>query len=236
MIIQQKNLTKKLYAIGESSGTILSNDIKYIDIGLKTLKNQRKILEKYLKINPIFKDSFKPLQVKNVPEIILLMTEASQKADVGPMAAVAGALADLAAKTMIDAGARIAIIENGGEASIFSDQPVDVALQIGKTELSQKIGFRIENFPTGLATSSGVYSHAFSFGDADSVTIFCENACLADAAATAVCNVVEGNDYDKAITNGIEKALSIDGIQSVFIVYGDLIGSGGNLPKILKIN
>ncbi len=164
------------------------------------------------------------------------MAEASKKAKVGPMASVAGALADLMVNAMVNSGAKIAIVENGGEASLFSYQPIDISLQVGETELSNKIGFRIENFPAGVATSSGVYSHAFSFGDADAVTIFAQNACLADAAATATCNVVKGKNYEKAINAGIETALNIDGVQGVFIAYGNLTGMGGQIPQILKID
>ncbi|MBM3292057.1 UPF0280 family protein [Candidatus Bathyarchaeota archaeon] len=164
------------------------------------------------------------------------MADSSKKANVGPMASVAGALADLMVKAMVDSGAKNALVENGGESSLFSDRPVDVALQIGETEISKKIGFRIEKFPAGVATSSGVYSHAFSFGDAEAVTIFAQNASLADAAATSTCNVVRGKNYEKAIREGIERALSIEGVQGVFISYGNLTGFGGQIPQILKID
>ena len=50
----------------------------------------------------------------------------------------------------------------------------------------------LTEFPIGVATSSGRFSHALSFGDAEAATVFCKNASLADAAATAVGNVVKG--------------------------------------------
>jgi ApbE superfamily uncharacterized protein (UPF0280 family) len=236
LTLNQKNLIKRTYAHYESYGAILSDKIDAIEVGLTTLQDNRKILEKYLMVNPYFEYSFEPVEVKNAPEIIVLMADASKKANVGPMASVAGALADLMAKAMINSGAKIALVENGGEASLFSNQPVDVALQIGETELSNKIGFRIEHFPAGIATSSGVYSHAFSFGDADAVTIFAQNACLADAAATATCNVVKGKEYEKTINEGVERALNIDGVQGVFISYGNFTGVGGRIPSLLKID
>jgi len=88
----------------------------------------------------------------------------------------------------------------------------------------------------GVATSSGRFSHALSFGEADAVTIFCETAGMADATATAVCNVVKSNRSDEAIKIGIEKAKSIQNVLGVLIIYNDLVGTAGNIPKIIKIN
>jgi len=236
LTLNAKNLIKQTYSEAESQGLILSDNIEAIKTGLNALLVNRKELEKYLLVNPYFEHSFEPVDVNDAPEIIHLMADSSKKANVGPMASVAGALADLMVKAMVDSGAKNALVENGGESSLFSDRPVDVALQIGETEISKKIGFRIEKFPAGVATSSGVYSHAFSFGDAEAVTIFAQNASLADAAATSTCNVVRGKNYEKAIREGIERALSIEGVQGVFISYGNLTGFGGQIPQILKID
>ncbi|MCK5628520.1 UPF0280 family protein [Candidatus Bathyarchaeota archaeon] len=163
------------------------------------------------------------------------MAKASEKADVGPMAAVAGVLADLAAKAMVDTGSKVAIVENGGEVSAFSDEQIDVALLAGDAPLSKTIGFRLTQFPVGLATSSGLYSHALSFGKAEAVTVFCGNAGLADAAATAVANLVKGDNYLDAIQIGLEKALSIQGVEGTLIMYKGHIGTAGKIPQIIKI-
>ena len=122
------------------------------------------------------------------------MAEAAEKADVGPMAAVAGVIADLAVQDMIAAGCEVAVVEDGGEISAQSNMPVDVAVAAGDEPLSKRFGFRLTEFPIGVATSSGRFSHALSFGDAEAATVFCKNATLADAAATAVGNVVKGED------------------------------------------
>ena len=54
-----------------------------------------------------------------------------------------------------------------------------------------------------------------SFGDAEAATVFCKNAALADAAATAVGNVVKGEDAQAAIKAGISTGLSIEGVEGV---------------------
>jgi len=153
------------------------------------------------------------------------------------MAAVAGVLADLAVKDMVLAGSKIAVVENGGEVSTVSNKPIDVALLAGDSPLSKQIGFRIEKrIPTGIATSSGLFSHALSFGEAEAVTIFSTNAGLADAAATAVGNLIKGKDWRRAVEQGIEEALSIDGVRGVFIVYRGIVGKAGGVAKMIKVS
>jgi ApbE superfamily uncharacterized protein (UPF0280 family) len=151
------------------------------------------------------------------------------------MAAVAGVLADLAVKAMVSAGCKVAVVENGGEISAFSNRPVDIALLAGDSPLSRQIGFRLEEFPIGIATSSGLFSHALSFGEAEAVTVFAANAGLADAASTAVGNLVKGDDCQATIRRGINEALSIEGVKGVLILYKGFIGKAGKVPKIIRI-
>jgi ApbE superfamily uncharacterized protein (UPF0280 family) len=151
------------------------------------------------------------------------------------MAAVAGILADLAVKAMIAEGCEVAVVEDGGEISAVSKVPVDVALAAGEEPLSKRFGFRLVEFPIGVATSSGRFSHALSFGDADAATVFCKEAGLADAAATAVGNVVKGEDVNVAIENGIAVAKSIVGVEGVLILYKGCVGTWGKIPQIIKI-
>ncbi|HLN44407.1 MAG TPA: UPF0280 family protein [Candidatus Sulfotelmatobacter sp.] len=164
-----------------------------------------------------------------------LMVEAAEKANVGPMAAVAGVLADLAVQDMLEAGCKTAIVEDGGEISAMSNEPIDVALAAGDEPLSKRFGFRLTNFPIGVATSSGRFSHALSFGDAEAATVFCENAGLADAVATTVGNVVKGENHQNAIQKGIDKALSIQGVHGVMILYRGFVGTAGKIPQIIKV-
>jgi ApbE superfamily uncharacterized protein (UPF0280 family) len=151
------------------------------------------------------------------------------------MAAVAGVLADLAVKEMALQGSEVAVVENGGEVSASSDMPIDVALSAGDSPLSRTFGFRLTDFPIGLATSSGLYSHAISFGEAEAATVFSRSAGLADAAATAVANQVKGQDCNAAIRNGVKKAASIEGITGALIIYRGMVGIAGRTPKLIKL-
>jgi hypothetical protein len=163
------------------------------------------------------------------------MASVSKEADVGPMAAVAGVLADLAVEAMVSSGAKVAVVENGGEVSAISNRPIDVALLAGDHPLSGHVGFRLEEFPVGVATSSGVFGHALSFGEAEAVTIFSKNAGVADAVATAVCNIVKGKDCGKAVKRGISRALSMKDVNGVFIIYKEITGIAGKASNIIKI-
>ncbi len=163
------------------------------------------------------------------------MAQAAEKAGVGPMAAVAGAIADLAVGDMTREGCEVAVVENGGEIMAISNRPVDVAVAAGEEPISKRFGFRLTEFPIGVATSSGRFSHALSFGDAEAATVFCKNAALADAAATAVGNVVKGEDAQAGIQAGISKGLSIESIEGVMIVYKGRVGTAGKIPQIIKV-
>jgi ApbE superfamily uncharacterized protein (UPF0280 family) len=234
--MKTKNLFKQVFQVKETNCTIISDKKSAVNTATSSIKHHRKELEKYLQHHPKFLYSLKPVPANDGPVIVKLMAEAAEKANVGPMAAVAGVLADLAVKDMVLAGSKIAVVENGGEVSAVSNKPIDVALLAGDAPLSRQIGFRIEKFPTGIATSSGLFSHALSFGEAEAITIFSTNAGLADATATAVGNLIKGKDWRRAVERGIEEALSIDGVRGVFIVYRGIVGKAGEVAKIIKIS
>lgn len=232
----KNNLFKQAFSLKESSCTIISDKEECIETAKFSIKNNRKLLENYIKKHPNFLHSLEPMDVQDGPEIVQLMTKASLKANVGPMAAVAGVLADLAVQNMVNIGCEVAVVENGGEVSAISNQPIDIAFVAGNESLSREMGFRLKTFPAGVATSSGRFSHAFSFGDAEAVTIFAVDAALADAAATAVANLIMGDDIQGVIRQGIDKALKIDGVNGVFILYRDVVGKAGQIPELIKVN
>jgi len=232
----KRKLFKEAFQIKETQGTIITDREQGVQAAIASIKRNRKALEDYAARNPIFLIAFEPVAVPAEPLVARLMAEAAEKADVGPLAAVAGVLADLAVKEMLAIGCKVAVVENGGEVSAVSDGVVDVAIAAGDTPLSKRFGFRLTDFPIGIATSSGRFSRAFSFGDAEAATVFCNNAGLADAAATAVGNVVKGEDCEAAVQLGIDKALSIDGVEGVLVMYKGFTGTAGKIPQIIKVD
>jgi uncharacterized protein len=228
-------LFKEAFSYKDSNCTIIADKQRGFVTAKRSICKNREQLEQYIFNNPKFKYTLKPYPPPQEPLVAKLMAESAEKAKVGPMAAVAGVLADLAVQEMVADGCAVAVVEDGGEVSAMSDRPIDVAFAAGDEPLSKHFGFRLTDFPSGLATSSGRFSHALSFGDAEATTVFCRDSGLADAAATAVGNVIKGEDSTVAIQRGIEIAKTIDGVQGVLILYQGCVGTWGKIPLIIKI-
>jgi ApbE superfamily uncharacterized protein (UPF0280 family) len=237
-----RTFTRGLYRarlkIGESNLLILSDLNEGIDIAIKSINENRKQLKSYLELNPSYRLSLSPIEVdeKSQPRVVSLAASSAMIANVGPMAAIPGTLADLAVESMIKHGCSVSVVENGGEISAVSNVPLVVAIYAGQTSVSG-LGFLLEehDFPIGIATSSASVSHALSFGEADAAVVVSSSASLADAAATRVCNAVKGDDAIIAIEAGLRTAKSIFGIKGALIVLRSHVGIVGNLPKIVKL-
>ncbi len=226
----------------ESDITIISESKNAILRAKNEFHLHRRILERYLIKHKEFLTSFSPVKVQTDYDIINLMVKVALLCDVGPMATVAGAFADLMLKIMKSKNddfetAKIALIENGGEIANDSEKTMKIALFAGNNELNLNIGFLIEkkDCPIGIATSSATIGHAISLGQADAVTIFAENATIADGAATKIGNIVKGEDIEKSIKNGLDIVDDLEDIRGVFISRKDKIGITGNIPQMVKI-
>jgi ApbE superfamily uncharacterized protein (UPF0280 family) len=78
----------------------------------------------------------------------------------------------------------------------------------------------------GVCTSSGTVGHSLSFGKADAVVVVAPSAALADAAATAIGNIVKEIED---IPRGIEFAQKVDGLRGVVIIKDDKMGVWGRI-------
>jgi len=70
---------------------------------------------------------------------------------------------------------------------------------------------------------------SLSFGNADAASVWAESASLADAAATAVGNLVSTQDD---LERAIEAAARIPGVKATLIVIQDRIGVWGPLDLV----
>jgi ApbE superfamily uncharacterized protein (UPF0280 family) len=231
-----EQLFKEHFTLKECQCNIISDKQRAIQVAKESIIRNYRELELYVKTNPKFLHTLTPFPVPEKPIVAKVMAFEAAKAGVGPMAAVAGAIADIAVEDMKHAGCGVAVVEDGGEISAVSNKPVDVAVAAGEEPLSKRFGFRLTTFPIGVATSSGRFSHALSFGDAEAAIVFCKNAVLADAAATAVGNVVIGDDVRAGIQAGLSKGLSIEGVEGLLIIYKGKVGTAGKFPQIIKVD
>jgi hypothetical protein len=185
-------------------------------------------LETYIAMNPEFQKSLLPLAEDSyAPEIVREMVRTSQSACVGPMAAVAGAMAQSVSKDLLNFSKEV-IVENGGDIYLTSSKERTIGIYAGDSPVSLKIGIVIspEETPLGVCTSSGKVGPSLSFGKADAVCILAKSSALADAAATAVGNVVKEK---KDISLGLARAREIEGVLGTLIIVEDKIGIWGKI-------
>lgn len=188
--------------------------------------NLRQQLEDYIWKNPIFVASLTPLPIDEcAPPLIRLMMEVAQKAQVGPMAAVAGALNEMVGKRLSELSEEF-IIENGGDILIKTLKKRRVAIFAGNSPLSMRLVIEIPPGETvGVCTSSGTVGHSISFGKADAVCVISPSCALADAVATALGNKVkESQDIKAAISYGKD----IEGVKGILIIMNDKVGVWGD--------
>lgn len=191
----------------------------------------RSLVEEYGRQHPDFLSSFAPLPLdESAPRLIQNMLTAAAAAGVGPMAAVAGAIAEYTGLELLNYTDEV-VVENGGDIFVKVSREITIGVFAGESPLSNRIGIKLpasEN-PLGICTSSGTVGPSFSFGTADSVTVIAKAAALADAAATAVANLIkEPSDIQK----GIDFAENIKEITGILIIKDKQMGAWGDLQLV----
>jgi len=221
--------------IGETIITLLAEE-KYFSIAEEEIKTQRRFLEDYIRRDPLFRIMLKPYPVRpGAPDIVQRMAEASSRVGVGPMAAVAGAIAECALRKIIEAGAIQAIVDNGGDIAMSISSPVTVGIYAGEKGAGNLgLRFRPQRGVIGVCTSSATVGPSLSFGRADAATVIAGDVALADAAATALGNAIRNKDR-KSIKEEMDSLL-VEGIQGMMAIIEDTIGLCGDLPEIVKVH
>lgn len=162
---------------------------------IELVRAARTEIERRIDEQPEFKASLAPLPFDPAASKILrAMLRASERAQVGPMASVAGAIAEYVGRGLGHRSPEI-IVENGGDIFLKSARRREIAVVAENSSL-KGIRIALPAVPegAGVATSAGTLGHSLSFGRADAVTIFASTAALADAVATAVGNAVTTRD------------------------------------------
>lgn len=192
----------------------------------------RKDIEQYIYRNPIFRTTFKPFPLEEgMPPIVRTMAEAGREAGVGPMAAVAGAIAEFVGKELLNYCDQV-IVENGGDIFMKVKRRRIVGIYAGDSPLSKRIALQIEpqDTPLGICCSAGTFGRSQSLGTADAVIILSPFTALADAVATAVGNLVKD---EAGIQKGLEFVWKIPFIRGGVIVKEKKMGAWGRL-RILR--
>jgi ApbE superfamily uncharacterized protein (UPF0280 family) len=204
------------------------------DKALDIVQRQRSLLENYIARHPGFVTALEPFPVgDDAPAIVRAMAEAAEKVNVGPMAAVAGAFAEFVGLDLLKYSPEV-IVENGGDIFLKSTKSRLVGVYAGEdSPLTGRVALKIEplDTPLGVCTSSGTVGHSLSFGQADAVVVLSRSAALADAAATALGNIVkEETDVQKAL----DYARSVKGLVGAAVLINDKMGVWGKINLIRR--
>ncbi len=226
-LINKNNLILYNVKIAESD-LFISSDRDLIDLAFQSLTNHRLSLESYIRNYPAFQASLLPLERDDfAPLIVRRMIDQTKICGVGPMAAVAGAIAEFVGYDLFEHSENL-IIENGGDIFLRCNDRVTVSIFAGESTLSYKVKLSIkpEETPLGICTSSATVGPSLSFGKADAVCVISKSATLADAAASAVGNRVKSkNDVQPALNYG----MTIPGVKGIVIIIGDQMGAVGDI-------
>jgi len=191
----------------------------------------RSVIEATIRENPAFLESLRPIPLPVLaPPIIREMIQAGHAAGVGPMAAVAGAVAEFVGRDLLAVSDQV-IVENGGDIFLRTLGETVVAVYAGNSELSGRVGIRLPHARESISvcTSSGSVGHSTSFGSADAVCVISSSASLADAAATAIGNRVQ---RERDVRAAIDFGRTISGIQGVLVIIAAEIGIWGDLEVV----
>ncbi len=194
--------------------------------------NCRRQIEAYIASHEPFLTSLSPLPDDSLaPPLVRQMLRAAAAAGVGPMAGVAGAIAQ-AVGVALGAFSDSVIVENGGDCYLDLHEETTVGVFAGpQSPFTDKIALKFgpHRFPLGICTSSGTVGHSLSFGKADAVTVVSPDAALADAAATRLANLVK---TPEDISAALDLAPRIPSVQGVLIAIRDQLGLWGDLELV----
>ena len=192
------------------------------------LVDLRRAMDAYLLMDPQYKAAMQPYDAGlEAPDILKEMSRVSHKTGIGPMSAVAGAVALKVAEFLKSKyGVKEVIVENGGDIYADATADMDIAVFAGQSPLSEKVGLHIpaSAFPCGICTSSGTVGPSLSLGKADAMLIVCRDVLLADSYATAMANRIKTvNDLQPVI----EQIQSIPDILAALAIKGDRLAVSG---------
>lgn len=198
------------------------------DAAMMVVMQQRRQLEHYIAQHPGFLETLIPWPPDVLaPSLVQAMIRATAQVNVGPMAAVAGAIADAVGQELLTRSQEV-IVENGGDIFLKITGPATMALFAGRSPLSLKVGIRLqpEQSPLGVCTSSGTVGHSLSLGRADAACVLASTAILADAAATALGNRVKES---KDIPAALEWLGDIPDVWGGIVIVGEKLGAWGEV-------
>lgn len=192
-------------------------------------------LKAHIALHPAFAESLTPVpappDAPAPPPLIRAMSEAAKHCNVGPMAAVAGAIAQAVADAFVDHSPDI-LVENGGDCFMHSSRD-RVAALLADPEAGAGLGLALpaQGFPLALCASSAFIGHSLSLGHGELVVVKADTGALADAAATALCNLLR-TPADLSRVTDAAASLKRFGLRGVFAQHGGKLAAWGDMELV----
>ena len=177
--------------------------------------------------DPFFGTTYDPYKASTKDEkIVQWMCDASSAADVGPMAAVAGAVDRYVLEALVSMGCGYIVLDNDGDVAMKCNVPVVAVLYSGDEDVPL-ISSTLE--PEGemlsICTSSGKIGHSVSFGNSSLASVISRDPVLADACATRL-----GNLCTSSPENAVEQVCSIANVIGCFAAVNGQVAMCGDFP------
>jgi ApbE superfamily uncharacterized protein (UPF0280 family) len=196
------------------------------DRAMELVKAARADIEGYAATHPFFVETYLPCDVSpDAPPIVRAMVRAATAATVGPMAAVAGAVAEYVARGLAELSDEV-IVENGGDIFMVGATERTLRLHAGPSPLSDRVGIVLDAglMPVAACTSSATVGPSVSLGSADAACVIADSGALADAVASALGNRVHSAED---VHVAIDAVKGIPGVRGLIVVVGETLGAWG---------
>ncbi len=230
-----RKLVKQHFEVRQTAVKMIA-EAEYLATGKSAIFEAREIIERFIASDSLFHDALEPYdEPADAHPLIRRMCDAARAAQVGPMAAVAGAIAEFSVQAMHQKGADHAIVDNGGDIAMLLAEETNVGIYTINPKFR---GLGLLCHPSdsilGICTSSGLIGPSISFGKAEAATVISKNVTLADACATRLGNLISGDD-GQIIEDALDIVTSIEGIEGALVIVGDSIGAKGALPELVNV-
>lgn len=223
-------MIREHFEFRQTIATILADDPRHVEAARSGMMTARQEVERQITTDPYFSVTLEPYVPECPGRTVGRMARAAGDAGVGPMAAVAGAIAWAGVEAMVEAGAAFGLIDNGGDIALVSDREIRIGIFAGESPLSGRFAFLLppQDEILGICTSSATVGPSISLGIADAVTVFSPDVAVADAWATAICNQIARDD------TSILDTLPGTGVLGVLALIDDTVIRWGDLPRIVR--
>jgi len=227
-------MIRRHFEVHETAVTIIAEE-EHLPIAEGSIIRSREAVERFIREDPFFRITLEPYPCPpHAPEIVRRMCEAASAAGVGPMAGVAGAIAERAVLDMREAGAPCAIVDNGGDIALLIDRETGVGWYAGPEVKGLGFACPPRDGVFGICTSSATIGPSISFGVSDAATVVSANVTLADTCATLLGNLLTSED-DGVIRRALDAVCSIPGVEGAAAVVGGKMAMKGKLPPLTRM-